>query len=529
MKRGDKNKLPSEYLPVDNVAPVEYGIVYIRVSTPGQEDGTSLGFQRARNLALAAALGVVIPPENIITEVWSAGDPERPGLRTVMTKVANREIQHVFVHDTDRLARDPFYTVLFIRHCRDHGVTLHFSDGTTVDSVLDEALQYFKGLFGYQEREKIAERTMNGKVETAKANRMPNGCGRGLYGYDYDPLTKSRSINEAEAVVVRQMFEWRLSGVSNSEIARRLNRAGIPTKTGGKWDPRTVWNMLTNEAFTGVQWWGKRRCENVRGGGRRITIRPREEWIQIVGFSPKIIGPAVFEAVQAAMESNARRGAKWDYFLGPFFYCGGCSCTICGATQEFKGALYPYYRCNGTLRGLDEPRMCSLRSIRADKLEPVVWEHVRRAVETPTGIVSDLRQASGEGDGSLDRRISRLEGDIKKRRLELATLVMQRTKGIIDQDMLENLAAPVNNLLAQHEKDLDLLIEQKRINSGWDELEEQVRVAFLKYADGLDSLDSEGRQQLMRLLQVRIVATPGRVLVTGVLDPSLFTTGQTLA
>ena len=56
-----------------------------------------------------------------------------------------------------------------------------------------------------------------------------------------------------------------------------------------------------------------------------------------------------------------------------------------------------------------------------------------------------------------------------------------------------------------------------------------IRSYFARYADAVASLDSEGMKELMRLLDVRLVASPGRVMVTGVLDPSLFTTGQTLA
>ena len=63
----------------------------------------------------------------------------------------------------------------------------------------------------------------------------------------------------------------------------------------------------------------------------------------------------------------------------------------------------------------------------------------------------------------------------------------------------------------------------------WDRLEDRIRVAFLRYAESLESLDDEDMQRLMRLLNVRLVAKPGRVLVTGVLDPSLFTTERTLA
>ena len=92
---------------------------------------------------------------------------------------------------------------------------------------------------------------------------------------------------------------------------------------------------------------------------------------------------------------------------------------------------------------------------------------------------------------------------------------------------MEILAAPVNNLLTQREKDIVLLVEQKNLTERWDQLEKGIRVACLRYADGLDYLDSEGRQRLMRLLNVRLLSEPGKVMVTGILDPSLFTTGRT--
>ena len=187
-----KSKLQLVYLEDRDSDATEQGLSYQRVSTPGQEDGTSLFLQRQANLAGAAILNVMVQPHRIIDEVWSGADPERPGYQTAWNMIVNGEVQHVFIYDTDRLARDPWHVLQFIRHCKDHGVILHFADGTTVESILDEAMQYLKGFVGHQEREKTAMRTLNGKYETARANRMPNGCGRGLYGYDYDRITQTK-------------------------------------------------------------------------------------------------------------------------------------------------------------------------------------------------------------------------------------------------------------------------------------------------------------------------------------------------
>ena len=167
--------------------------------------------------------------------------------------------------------------------------------------------------------------------------------------------------------------------------------------------------------------------------------------------------------------------------------------------------------------------------MRADKMEPVVLEHILAVVKDPTGIIEDVRQVSVDGGAKLDKRISGLKGQVKKHRLKLATLTMQRTKENIDQEMYESLSAPVNNFLAQLAKDIAGLEEQKKLNEGWDRVEERIRMAFSRYSESLDTLDDEGMQRLMRLLNIRLVMGPGRVLVTGVLEPSLFTIAQTLA
>ncbi len=42
------------------------------------------------------------------------------------------------------------------------------------------------------------------------------------------------------------ILDMKRAGASINEIARRLNRDGIPTKKGGKWYASTVSNILRN-------------------------------------------------------------------------------------------------------------------------------------------------------------------------------------------------------------------------------------------------------------------------------------------
>ena len=211
----------------------ELGIGYVRVSTHPQEKGTSPQKQNEGILASAQLVNVHIPAPYLIHETESGADFGRLGLRTVCAIIASRKAQHFFAHDSDRLTRDPLLVVQFLRFCADHGVTVHFNDGTVGQTAVDEALQYIRGFFGFQERQKIAERTMDGKRRVAEMGRLPNGTGQGTFGYDYDPVTHTRTINEPEAAVVREIYDRFLGGDAINAIVKDL-RLSFPSPAGAR-------------------------------------------------------------------------------------------------------------------------------------------------------------------------------------------------------------------------------------------------------------------------------------------------------
>ncbi len=511
----------------------EIGAAYIRVSTAGQTEGTSLTKQREHVLALAARAGVHIPEDYFVEEVWTGADFGRPGFRWIRQLVQSRAVRHVFIFDTDRAARDPFHILLFLRMCKEAGVLVHFADGTVVATVMDEVIQYMKGWVGFEERAKISKNTQSGKRRIAEQGRQPHGVGRGIYGYDYDTETKTRTINEAEAAVVREIFDRALGGASCNVISKDLQARGIRTKSGAKFDARKIHHLLRNESFTGSHWWGQKRFQKLPttdGGPKRlVTPQPPELWIRMTTFTPQIISPAKWEAVQVAMNNRRKKAPLWDYQFSGFFQCADCASNIVGATQQDNGKKYPYYRCSGTLPKDGQPRICSQGSYRADELEPVVLEHIYKAIDAPSLLFDQIRANVNGPTDLVDRQIADLQRRIRKADKEEDTLVMQRTRGVINQKKLERLIAPITNHRVQLEQDLALLQEQRKLSHSVDDVEELVSSGLAAYRQRLSELDTESRNRLLRLLGIRLTGQGRRVLVTGVIDPSLFTTGQTLA
>ena len=112
----------------------------------------------------------------------------------------------VVVYCLDRLSRDPTHGVILTQEFERHGVTLEAVTETVDSSELGKLISYIRGFAFKLETEKIKERTMRGKRESARSGKIPHGGFARLYGYDYDKTIKKRLINESEAYWVRQML-----------------------------------------------------------------------------------------------------------------------------------------------------------------------------------------------------------------------------------------------------------------------------------------------------------------------------------
>ncbi len=152
---------------------------------------------------------------------------------------------------------------------------------------------------------------MRAKRATAASGRMPIGVGgQGIVGYEYDPITKTRSINELKTAVIRMVYERCASGKSAHDIAKELNARDICTTRGGFWPARTVENILRHPSCIGWDVYGKYRCwiiylnRGTRDEKKNIerTLRPEGQWIWIEGFSLAIVDPQLWDTVQERLD-----------------------------------------------------------------------------------------------------------------------------------------------------------------------------------------------------------------------------------
>ena len=511
--------------------------IYARVSTDGQErDGTSLDTQVAECRAFAERQGYRVSDEHIWRDTIPGVASLRPGFSGLLAAVQRGEVEVVTILDPDRLARDPLLLMTMCEQLREAGAMVLFLHGPSGNSPEDRLVMFILGWAAGQERMKIAERTMRGKRQIAMSGRLPIGVGsHGIFGYDYDPETKKRTINETEAAVVRLIFQLWVEGWGSYAIANELNDRGIPTKTGRRWDPRTLENILDHWSYVGWDVYGKYRSRvvyenrNTPQERRRIKreLRPESEWIWIQGFSPAILEGEIFKAARRrrAMPKAKNRGPE-TYLATGHTRCPKCGTTICGGSR--MGGKRQY-RCRGTQSTALRGKICDASYIEADMLEETVFGGVALALKNPDVMMTELELFLETGDGDLAEQVGGLKKQIRDCQAKEARYLALFGNEVIDQETLLNQVAPVRELRKECQRTLEQLEKQRALAADAEIIKASVRERCRQLAEGIDDLDFSGKQELLNVLDVRVLALRGKVSITMTVTGKITTTGRTSA
>ena len=166
----------------------------------------------------------------------------------------------VFCYATDRLSRSPVHLALIAEECQKCEVALVFVTEPLDSSPEGQLLTFVRGWAAQLEREKIKDRTIRGKAARIASGRLPQGTGPHRQTRMAISMTRPAAAepsNQAEAVVITELFEGCATGLSTYKLADRLNQAELPSPLGALWHPRTVLNILRNPIYMGVTYFNR--------------------------------------------------------------------------------------------------------------------------------------------------------------------------------------------------------------------------------------------------------------------------------
>jgi site-specific DNA recombinase len=504
--------------------------IYARVSSERQASEHTIASQVAALEDRVAADGFGLLPElRFIDDGYSGSTLRRPALEHLRDAAAAGQVDRLYVHAPDRLARTYVHQVLLVDELRSCAVELVFLNHPVSRSAEDELLLQVQGIIAEYERAKTLERSRRGKRHAAQQGDVSVLAGA-PYGYRY--IGKGEGGGQAryeivleDARVVRQIFAWvGTERVSIREVRRRLHQAAIPTQTGKPWwDACTLLQLLRNPAYIGRAAYGKTRNgprpPSLRPGhGRSAHPRqlsasvsvPADEWVRIP--VPALVGEELFATVQDQLDENrqrarhGQRGARW--LLQGLICCAQCGYSYCGRASRCNGKTmdYGYYRCTGNdLHREEGIKVCTNKPVRTDRVEAAVWREVRGLLEEPERLQQeyDRRLRDGAERGSGDG-VAAHESQLRKLRRGMGRLIDSYTDGIIEQEDFTPRITRFKERIATLERDLAEATaaagQQQELRLVIGRLDDFAATVH----DTLDQVDWTTRQTIIRTLVKRV-------------------------
>lgn len=341
--------------------------IYLRVSTEEQaKEGYSIRGQEQKLKDYAKVKDWQIFDVYVDEGISGKNITARPEVNRLIDDIKSGHVKNVLVFKIDRLTRSTSDLIFLVDLFNEHDCTFN-SLMESIDTQTASGRMFLKiiGTFAEFERENIAERIILGRER--KIQEGYTLCSHtASYGYDRPNGQKIQTIIKSEAQIVREIFDlYANQGISITEIARRLNLRGVPTKHNGKWTTNGVRNLLKNNNYIGEV---------------RHHYETPERSYAADGKHEQIISQEIFDKAQHKLTKNPRisprkQPMEENYFSG-FLICAQCGyklythniyTTLKDGTRRFHGN----YGCGNTVVGA-----CNASNVSAKKLEIAFREYV---------------------------------------------------------------------------------------------------------------------------------------------------------
>ena len=329
-------------------------------------------------------------------------------------------------------------------------------------------------------------RDISTKIRTNLTAKKQNGEYAGAfvaYGYVKDSDDKSKLVVDPFAAdVVRDIFRWKIEGLSPQNIAVRLNELGIPSpaeykrlsgsnyKTNFQTSSKAIWShvsvrrILKNEIYLGVMIQGKRTTPNYKT--KTVVTKAESEWLRVEGTHEAIISARDFELVQELLkdDTHCRSGDITVPVYAGRVYCGDCGATAVRKTVSYADKRYVYYVCNANKH---DKTVCSRHSIREDVLDQVIYQTVRHQIDLLLDVdkaLSQFENLSWEKHKlkQLDASIEIQEEAVRKNNMLRLGIYEDLRAGLLDRSEYDSLKKELAERIDEATAAIEKLNKEKR-------------------------------------------------------------------
>ena len=281
--------------------------IYCRKSTEQSgvsDDQKSVARQIDHARQYAARKGWTVADQHVYVDdgISGAEFANRPGFLRLMNAVKPRApFQVLIMSEESRPGREQLEVGYALKQIIQAGVRVFFyleDRERTLDSPTDKIMVSLTTFADELEREKVRQRTYDAMFRKAKAGHVTGGWTFGyrnveIVGTDGKRSHVKREIEQAQADVIRQIFQLSADGYGVKTIAKRLNADGTPSPRAQRgrsqsWAPSSVREVLYRPVYRGEIVWNQTRKRDTWGRTHQAG-RPEADWIRVPAPSLRIV------------------------------------------------------------------------------------------------------------------------------------------------------------------------------------------------------------------------------------------------
>ncbi|EPY00361.1 recombinase family protein [Magnetospirillum fulvum] len=379
----------------------------------------------------------------------SGATTDRPGFLRLLTAAKAGRIDLVVAEGLDRLSRSLkdiagiHETLVF------HGVGILTAHEGRVSELHIGLKGTMNALFLRDLKAKV-RRGLRARVTAGYAiSPCPYGYKvvRGVVDEKGRNVNGVREIDEAEAAIVRRIFQECADGVPLKTIVAGLNRDGIPSANGGVWRVASLTNgfkrqggILRNEAYLGKTIGN--RCYVLRDpstGKRKVISNPPEAWIRIDAPHLRIIDDETWRKVRKIDRARSKKetAPPQPRILtshNQHALTGWVKCGCCGGPKSIANngrylcSNHRYYATCRNARGTREP-------VLLEKTFAALYFRIRTGADFRPRFVAafgaelerrkELRRSEADIVARLDRLVEAIERGINAESATQRALALQ--------------------------------------------------------------------------------------------------------
>lgn len=379
-----------------------------------------------------------------VDDGYSSKTMKRPALQSMLSQIKSKKFGVICVWNSDRLTRTVLDGLVMVTTMfRPAGI--EFASVTEdIDTSTSDGMMMFtiRLSMAQRERERIAERASMGQA--ARARRGLRNTSTRPYGYDIDKADLSLVINEEEAVIVRQIFEWFLSGWGKIKIARTLNDQNTPSRDGGIWYESVITPMLENPTYIGATHYKPKEA-------------PESQRIIVANMHEPIITQKDFEDVQYMLKRRMEQHmstSSYDFPFSTILKCGECGRSYHGKQATFGGKrnTVRFYRCSGKYRVNACKDGSDISEIKLSKMFMDFLEHFEIETSIPNKPIDGV---------DVEKQIKHINKMLDESATKRKNYARAMGSGKMDYEMFEELIDEENRKMKLWEIDLASLQQIK--------------------------------------------------------------------